>query len=296
LEKIKIITTVASWPEAIKLHKLSFSKYLKEPFELIAVIDTPSKPGPYNLWNPKLRNRGIEIANKYCEKIIEVPEEIHFNRKSLFPETSEPSGNNANLRASDSLQVAYNSEILNSNSKVIIVDNDMFPISNFSWDSLMKDKFCRSVIHVSSSRITRKKIDYLWSGLMFIDGTKMPFKNEWSFDCGKVKNVRVDVSGQTHHWLQKIRRSKLDLHLEAIRHLPSLKWNKSNLSKHFTEPLTDFLVNDKRNLEQQFYSEFYDDIFLHFRAGSNWKKEPAEIVKSRINEFTNKFLEHLEIN
>ena len=294
MNKIKIITSIASWPGALKLHKLSFSKYLEEPFELIAVIDTPTKPGPYNLWDSKLRQSGIELAKEYCDKVIEVPEEIHNNRRSIYPKTKELSGNNANLRASDSLQIAFNSEILNSNSKVIIVDNDMFPIANFSWEKLMTDKICRSVIHTSSSKFSRKKIDYLWSGLMFIDGEKIPFKNDWSFDCGKVKNVRVDVSGQTHYWLSKLRNEKLYELFEPIIHLPSLKWGQNELNDLFTSSLSDFVSQDERNIDGKFYSELYDGNFLHFRAGSNWNKEPADIVLSRIDNFTKSFMKHLE--
>jgi hypothetical protein len=294
LSTIKIITTIASWPGALKLHRLSFSKYLKEPFELIAIIDTPKKPGPYNLWDPKLREFAIEFAKTYCDKVVEVPEEIHNNRKSIFPKTKEPSGSNANLRASDSLQIAFNSEILNSNSKVMIVDNDMFPIADLSWDALMKDKVCRSVIHTSTSKFSRKKIDYLWSGLMFIDGEKIPFKNDWSFDCGKVNNIKVDVSGQTHHWLNKLKKEKLDHLFEPISHLSSLKWGGTELNSFFTKSLSDFVFNDERNIDGMFYSELYDKKFIHFRAGSNWNKEPAEIVLSRIDKFTQSFMKHLE--
>ena len=92
MDKIKIITTIASWPDAIKLHKLSFSKYLKEPFELIAVIDTPSEPGPYNLWNSSLRKYGIELAKQYCDKVIIVPEEIHNNRSTPSSSTTSTIG------------------------------------------------------------------------------------------------------------------------------------------------------------------------------------------------------------
>jgi hypothetical protein len=294
MDKIKIITTIASWPDAIKLHKLSFSKYLKEPFELIAVIDTPSEPGPYNLWNSSLRKYGIELANQYCDKVIIVPEEIHNNRRSLFPKTTEPAGNNANLRASDSLQIAFNSELLNSNSKVIIIDNDMFPIVNFSWESIMNHLMCRSVIHSSSRRFSRRKIEYLWSGLMFIDGSKVPFKNEWSFDCGKINKIKVDVSGQTHYWLRKIRTEKLDSLFEPINHYSSLNWSRKNKIDLYSKYLRDFIENDERNLNGKFYSELYDNRFIHFRAASNWRREPADVVLKRIDNFTKSFLLHLE--
>jgi len=293
LNKIKVITTVASWPKALELQKLSLNKYMSEPFELIGVIDTPKDAGPYNLWDPDLRNKAIEIAKEICERIIVIPEEIHQDRSKLFKTTKELSGSNANLRASDSLQYAFNSEILNSNSKILILDNDMFPIVDFSWEEKMRKKFCRSVIHTSQSRFKKRSISYLWSGLMFIDSSQIPYKEIWSFDCGKINRVRVDVSGNTYYWFERIKQNGLESKFEPISHYPSLRWNYSDLTNVFSPEIRKYIVEDKRNMNGNFYTEFYDDAFLHFRAGSNWNKEPALVVQDRIREFTECFKRHI---
>jgi len=296
LNKIKVITTVASWPKALELQKLSLNKYMSEPFELIGVIDTPKDSGPYNLWDPDLRNKAIEIAEETCERIIVVPEEIHQDRSKLFKSTKELSGSNANLRASDSLQYAFNSEILNSKSKILILDNDMFPIIDFSWEEKMRKKFCRSVIHTSQSRFKKRSISYLWSGVMFIDASQMPYKEIWSFDCGKINGIKVDVSGNTYYWFEKIKKNRLESWFDPISHLPSLQWNYSNLSGIFSDEIRKYIIEDKRNVNDNYYTEFYDGTFLHFRAGSNWNKEPAQVVEDRIKEFTDCFMRHLHEN
>ncbi len=295
MSKIKVLTTVASWPEALGLQRLALSKYLAEDFELIGIIDTPTQPGPYNLWDINLRGNAIKIANEVCDRTIVIPEEIHFNRSKLFKETKEPSGSNANLRAADSLQFAYNKEILESFEKIIVLDNDMFPISNFSWDQEMQKKFCKSVVHESKGKLTKRSIDYLWSGLMFLDAATMPYKNEWSFDCGKIKGIKVDVSGQTHHWYKKIKENMLESGFQPISHLPSLQWGESDLTSAFSRELIDFVTYDDRNIESKFYTEFYNNSFLHFRAGSNWNKESALIVKKRINNFTISLTRHIDL-
>jgi hypothetical protein len=293
LNKIKVVTTVASWPEALQLQKLSLSKYMLEPFELIGVIDTPKDPGPYNLWDPNLRNKAIAIAESVCERIIVVPEEVHKNRATIFSETKELSGTNANLRASDSLQFAFNLEILNSGSRVLILDNDMFPIAQFSWDEKMYEKFCRSVIHTSSSRYRKRSVSYLWSGLMFIDSAQIPFKEIWSFDCGKINGVKVDVSGHTYYWYEKIKQNGLVKRFEPINHYPSLQWGEANLTSVFSKAISKYIIEDQRNVNNQYYTEFYDQTFLHFRAGSNWNKEPALTVENRIKKFTDSFKQHV---
>lgn len=294
MKKIKVITTVASWPDALELQKMALIKYMLEPFELIAVVDTPAEPSPYNLWDPNLRNKAITIAEKICDRVLVVPEEIHRDRLKIFNKTQELSGTNANLRASDSLQFAFNSQVKNDTSQVLILDNDMFPISRFSWNEKMNDKFCRSVIHTSQSKYRKRKVSYLWSGLMFIDGTQLPFKEIWSFDCGKINGVRVDVSGNTHYWLEKIKQNGLESKFGLINHYPSLQWNKSNLTKIFSKAIREYIVEDNRNINGNFFTEFYDGTFLHFRAGSNWKKEPAKVVEARIKDFTSSFKKHVD--
>jgi hypothetical protein len=240
-----------------------------------------------------LRDKAISIAASVCERIIVVPEEVHKNRATIFSDTKELAGNNANLRASDSLQYAFNLEILHSKSKILILDNDMFPMAKFSWEEKMHEKFCRSVIHTSSSRYRKRSVSYLWSGLMFIDSAQIPFKEIWSFDCGKINGVKVDVSGHTHYWYEKIKQSDLEKRFERINHFSSLQWDEANLTNVFSKAIKKFITEDQRNVNNKYYTEFYDKTFLHFRAGSNWNKEPALIVENRIKEFTDSFNQHV---
>jgi len=49
--------------------------------------------------------------------------------------------------------------------------------------------------------------------------------------------------------------------------------------------LINFMENDDRNRNGKFYCELYADTFMHFRAGSNWNKEKAEVVTNRNSNF-----------
>jgi len=285
---------VASWPEALELQKLALNKYLKEPFELVGVIDTSEQPGPYNLWDSSLRKKAIKIAQNTCDRIIVVPEELHDNRSEIFKGTREISGNIANLRAAITLQYAFNSEILHDSNKILLIDNDMFPITYFSWEEKMQENFCRSVVYESRSKYRKKSVSHLWGGLMFIDAEKIPFKEIWSFDCGKINGVKVDVSGNTYYWLKKIVENGLESNFQTIKHLPSLQWSHSDLSEIFSHNIAEFIVKDERNINNRYYTEFYDGVFLHFRAGSNWKKEPAQVVKKRIKRFSDCLSRHIK--
>ena len=285
---------IASWPEALELQKMALSKYLYEPYELIAVIDTSEKPGPFNLWDSSLRKKAIDIAQNICDRVIVVPDELHSNRSKIFPKTKELSGDIANLRAAVTLQYAFNSEILYDSNKILIIDNDMFPITYFSWEDKMQENFCRSMVYDSMSKYRKKSITHLWGGLMFINAAQIPFKDIWSFDCGKINGVKVDVTGNTHYWLQKIKENGLESKLQRINHLSSLRWGYSDLTDVFSDILKEFIVNDNRNLNSKFYTEFYDGVFLHFRAGSNWKKESGQVVKNRFIKFSDCLSSHIK--
>lgn len=287
---------IASWPEALELQRLALTRYLMEPFDLIGVIDTDAEPGPYNLWDPSLRKRAIAIAENTCERVIIVPEEFHRDRSKIFPKTKELSGNIANLRAAVTLQHAFNSEILNDCNKILILDNDIFPITYFSWEEKMQGSFCRSVVYESRSRFLKKSVGHLWGGLIYINAAQMPLKQIWSFDCGKINGVKVDVSGNTYYWLNSVKEKGLESKFQRIKHLPSLQWNYSNLTSIFSDNIKEFIIEDERNIDNNYYTEFYDETFLHFRAGSNWKKEPAHVVKSRIYAFSDCLKSHIAVH
>jgi hypothetical protein len=44
--------------------------------------------------------------------------------------------------------------------------------------------------------------------------------------------------------------------------------------------LLEFLENDPRNEKDKYFCELYDDCFLHYRAGGNWRREGLNIHKS----------------
>ena len=100
-----------------------------------------------------------------------------------------------------------------------------------------------------------------------------------------MNNVPVDVSGQTHVWLKAVK--KLGVEPKWLSHLSSLKWGMDELDIQISRKVLDFIIHDDRNLDKKFYTELYDYKFLHFRAGSNWKKEPSEIVRKRNQNFLN---------
>ncbi len=282
-ETIKIVTTVAAWPEALPIMKKLLERHIEEQFQFMVFVDTPEKPGPYNLWDSKLRNKAASIAEDLADKVYLVPEEIHSRRTVLFPNTLEKSGKNANTRAADTLQYAWFQEIESSKTPVFIIDNDMFPVKDFSVRKILNESVLAGVHSQSPSKDLKRIIPWIWAGLLFLDPQKMRHREIWSFDCGKVDGIPVDVSGQTYHWLQRAQADGIQPNW--IKHLPSLQWTLDDLPIELPEIMADFMQNDDRNKERKFYCELYAETFLHFRAGSNWNRETAEKVNIRNNNF-----------
>jgi hypothetical protein len=280
---VKVITTVAAWPEAIVAMKNRLDIHLKEPFEFIVFIDTPTTPGPYNLWDPELREKAIKVAGERANKVYQVPEVLHKNRGIQFPGTREKSKNNANTRAADTLQYAWNQEISKSDQPVLILDNDMFPIGDFSVTEKLGNAPVAGIFSQSPSRDLSRVIPWIWSGLLFLNVPKMKNKQLWSFNCGKIDGIPVDVSGQTYYWLESMK--LLGIEPVWLSHFPSLTWTLPDSKTSIDPGLISFLNQDDRNRGGKLYCELYDETFLHFRAGSNWKKESSEIVIGRNTEF-----------
>jgi hypothetical protein len=181
-------------------------------------------------------------------------------------------------------------EILKSEQPVLILDNDMFPIADFSFYKKLESHSVRGVVNTSQDPRSDKRVDWIWSGLLYIDPPRMQSKEIWSFDCGKIEGIPVDVSGQTHHWLEKYRNTENGV--SVLNHLSSNHWLLSESPIRFSEGIEKFLISDDRNENNKIFCELYDSSFLHFRAGSNWRLERPEIVIKRNSDFLDLLVEH----
>jgi hypothetical protein len=67
-----------------------------------------------------------------------------------------------------------------------------------------------------------------------------------------------------------------------MKHLWSGTWNTEELPENLKNrtKLIKFLQKDIRNENGKFFCEIYDDVFLHYRAGGNWRKEGLDLHKN----------------
>jgi len=64
-----------------------------------------------------------------------------------------------------------------------------------------------------------------------------------------------------------------------MRHLSSGRWTLQDLPSKLKENkgLVEFLRTDPRNDKEQFFCELYDNVFLHYRCGGNWRQEGIDL-------------------
>jgi hypothetical protein len=182
----------------------------------------------------------------------------------------------------------FNKHVLNyqlkNPDKYLLLDSDMFLIDYFDINKF-SNYDCAVVLQ------SRNNIGYLWPGLCYFDMTKMKHFEliNWSLLPG------FDSGGMTQHWLKKqmttipntdeIRWTNKEFHtnnIYFIKHLWSCSWNMNELPKNlqYNIKLVNFIKKDVRNVNDKFFCEIYDNVFLHYRAGGNWRKEGIELHQS----------------
>ncbi len=285
-DKLKIVTTVSAWPDALKYQAKLLKMFCKDDYEFIAIIDSGLEPHYSNMWNRFTRKQAIEIANKYCDSVIEMPENLHENRLNLFPDTLERKGNKPSLRTADTCQFAWLQLQNSTTRKAILIDSDMFPVASFSFNDLTKDKNIGAVKQLRGNN--DGQIEYLWNGIIAANFELLPAAYELSFDAGFHEGFYTDTGGASYAWVQK----NIDK-INWIDYKSSLNWDTKEIRTSLYPKLKNFIVHDDRNLNEKIYSEIYADIFFHFRGGGNWNMEPRKIVFERHKKVFESFCEIL---
>lgn len=191
-----------------------------------------------NINNFKKKNTRQNIENKCHElniKCIGIPQEIHHNRKLIFPNTQETVINSC-TRCANSTQYAFN-YLKDFDAILCFIDSDMFFINKINiQEYLGKHDFCALLQD-------RDNIIYMWNGIYIMDLKKTQYKELINFDCGNIDGVSVDVGGHTNIFLQKnigkykaIDRKYVPNYNEFI----DLKRNSDNI---FSEEFSEMIEN-----------------------------------------------------
>jgi len=271
---MKIITSVVNNPIFIEIQYYTLKKYFQGEYEFIVFNDAKDFPDFTNYNDVTMKQQIQYICNKLNIKCINIPNKHHIKKT------------NAALRCADSMNYILEYQ-KNNPDKYLLLDSDMFLIDHFDINKY--SKFDCAIVLQSRNQ---HKINYFWNGIYYFDMTKMKNIEFLNFNCCK----DCDVGGMMQEWLKKqmentpipntddIRWTDKEFHtnnIYFIKHLWSCSWDISEFPKNLEDntKLIVFLKNDIRNVNNKFFCEIYDNVFLHYRAGGNWRKEGLDLHK-----------------
>ncbi len=265
---MKIITAVVNNPDFIEIQYHTLKKYFQGEYEFIVFNDAKEFPDFTNGGDVNIKIMIEEMCNKYNIKCINIPNEHHKIHT------------NACIRCADSMNFILEYQKKNVD-KYLLIDSDMFLVDYFNPNKYEKYD-CAIVLQ----RRDNSNTDYFWNGIYY-------------FNMNLIKNIELmnwntcldcDVGGEMRRWLikqmdnnkipdvNKIRWTNENFNTENtyfIKHLWSCTWDINELPENFKnkKKIVNFIKNDIRNTNGKFFCEIYDNIFLHYRAGGNWRIE-----------------------
>ena len=265
---MKIVTAVVNNVDFIEIQYHSLKKYFKGDWEFIVFNDAKDFPDFTNSGDISIKNKITNLCFHLNIICIDIPNEHHKYMKV------------ASQRTANSMN--YILEYQKDNpDKYLLLDSDMFLVDYFDIN-----KYAQYDCAVVLQSRNEFKTNYIWNGLYYFDMAKLKNIGVLNWDC---KNGS-DTGEMSEEWLElqmqgkempktdAIRWTNKTYHTDTvyfIKHLWSGSWNLSELPESLKDnrPLLGFLMNDTRNENGKFFCEIYDNVFLHYRAGGNWRGE-----------------------
>ena len=265
-----ILTTQTQNYDFLEIQAHQLEKHIKFPFIFLAGIDLEGSISTVSMTESEIRERFVQIGEKTKTLILEIPKEIHTKRKLIFPDKNlKTFGNQAKPanRCADSLQFLLAIVPWWKFGSLLFIDGDMFPVNDLQAPLVSEKNLFRGIPQNQTS--FKRTVDYFWGGYFWIHNS-CPFHHLLNFQNGFVNRVNTDVGGGMSHFANSLR--YFGFPYTNSTHLSSGCWDSSHLDPmRLDMAFKDFIRSDGRNGHSgSFYSELYDEVFFHYRAGGNW--------------------------
>jgi len=256
---MKIVTAVVNNIDFIIIQYYTLKKYFKGDYEFIVFNDAKSFPDSTNYGDISIKQNIERVCFKLNIKCINIPNDHHKFVKG------------GSERTADSMNYILKYQIANPD-KYLLIDSDMFLLNYFDINIYSKYD-CAIVLQTRNLNTIR----YFWNGIYYFDMNKMKNINLLNWNC----SPGCDTGGMTQDWLK----TQINEDIYFIKHKSSGNWNELDIPVELKNNigLTNFLKNDIRNKDGKFFCELYEDVFLHYRAGSNWRGEGNNLHNTLTN-------------
>jgi hypothetical protein len=249
---MKVLTPVVNNPVFLRLQVAALKRHLKQPYEFIVFNDAKDFADATNFGDPTMRRQIEETCKELCIPCIPVLNQDHRQIHS-------PSHRHA---ATLRHMMTY---MRNNPDAYLMLDSDMFPVADIPVEKYQAAKAGAYVYQ------HRGPVKYAWPNLFYLDTRQAPHLSLLSWDVAP----HCDSGGASQLWLSL--QAPQDLY--AIPHLVSCQWSAEDLPRglKIATALQAFLGSDVRNVGGRYWCEIYDEVFLHYRAGSNWNGEGKDV-------------------
>ena len=271
---MKIVTAVVNNIDFIIIQYNTLKKYFKGEYEFIVFNDAKNYTDSTNFGDISIKQKIESLCNKLNIKCINIPNEHHKFVKG------------GSERTADSMNFILKYQIENPD-KYLLIDSDMFLINYFDIDIFSKYD-CAVVLQMRNDRNSY----YMWNGIFYFDIEKMKNIHLLNWNCC----VGCDTGGMTQAWLksqidinndnfEQVINNKKSEQIYFMNHHSSCNWYEKDIPDDLKNnlELIKFLKEDVRNKDGKFFCELYENVFLHYRAGSNWRKEGPKLHNTLTN-------------
>lgn len=249
---MKVLATAVNNPIFIELQHALLQQYIPPdvPYEFIIFNDAKEFGDITNQGDLNMHLKIKAMCDSLKIQCIRIPNGHHQRQGA-------PS-----LRCADSMNFILNYQRSNPPDEYIILDSDMFPIASIPIEKYRQYN-CALLLQ------ERFQQYYFWHGILYFNTAKMENMELMNWNCMH----GFDTGGMMVHWLKQ---QSYDT-IFQIKHLPSLQWSYDDIPPYMQhtryDKLRQFLNADPRNSSNKYFCELYDNTYLHYRAGTNWRFE-----------------------
>ena len=266
---MKILTAVVNNPEFIEIQYHTLKRFYRGNYEFIVFNDAKTFADYTNSGDITIKTQIEDKCRELQIQCISIPNDHHVYR------------DNASERSADSMNFIFQYQQAHPD-QYLVIDSDMFLIRDFSAEQYKE--YSAAIVLQSRANPT---YHYPWNGLYYFDMFKL--KNKEQIRWERIPGY-CDTGGRMNDWFltqmehrpipntDDIRWSNQTFHNDVfyfIKHLWSGTWSHEETPDYIKERpnLLEFLSTDPRNTNGMFFCELYDNAFLHYRAGGNWRQE-----------------------
>lgn len=250
-----IATAVVNNPTFVEMQFKTLQRFFKSPFRFIVFNDAKAFPDSTNGGDVTIKKRIRDVCESLGIECIDIPNDHHKHNGSI------------SMRHTESMRHIMKF-IHENHARYILLDSDMFLVSPLDPEEYFQDHI--AAVIPQNRVLDGVHVTYIWPGLCFLDVPRIPDIGELCFDL----EVGLDSGGRSRLWydLQKQKGTPV----MTLTHKSSLGWTINDMPRQL-DYLRDFFISDPRNQKGKMFCEIYADVFLHYRAGSNWVGEGMDL-------------------